>query len=173
MGSRAKIHRGSSWRPRLPRIFTQVIGAVLCILPLLGDSPTHTTSTIRNGDPEKLNRLGRPRQNRRRSCVSAGKSQRGRTVVAFRHTVLGGIEVFKARISQLVAATFSAAAIVMFSVPIGAQAATLVPATAEGDSYAVGAVVSLLGGAVGSPAFVGPVAPSTSTVPPGTTAENQ
>lgn len=81
--------------------------------------------------------------------------------------------MFKARITQLIAAGLSAAAIVMFSVPIGAQAATLVPANAEGDSYAVGGVLQFIPGSLGSPAFLGPVAPSSATVPPGTTTASE
>ncbi len=70
--------------------------------------------------------------------------------------------MFKARIAQLVAAGFSAAAIVMFSVPITASAAT--PGSAEGDSYAAYGQAFLLGA---GPITIGPIAAARATIPPG------
>jgi uncharacterized repeat protein (TIGR01451 family) len=82
--------------------------------------------------------------------------------VGFRHTVLGGIEVLKARISQVIAAGFSAAAVLMFSVPTPASAA--VPGSAEGDSYAAYGQVEVLGS---GPFLVGPIQPARASLPPG------
>jgi uncharacterized repeat protein (TIGR01451 family) len=68
----------------------------------------------------------------------------------------------KARITRLLAAGFSAAAVLMFSVPITAQAA--VPGSAEGDSYAAYAQAFLLGA---GPITVGPIAAARAAIPPG------
>jgi uncharacterized repeat protein (TIGR01451 family) len=71
---------------------------------------------------------------------------------------------------QLVTAGFSAAALLAFTLPLGAQAAPLTPATAEGDSAAVSSVAAIGGG---SAINVGPVAPSSAVVPPGATNASQ
>ena len=97
-----------------------------------------------------------------------------------RHAVIGvgsqgGLaKLVRARVSRLILTSVSAAALLWFAAPpVATQAATLVPASAEGDSYGAWAEATLLGGAVGGPVFVGPIAPSRATVPPGTTAGSQ
>jgi uncharacterized repeat protein (TIGR01451 family) len=79
----------------------------------------------------------------------------------------------KARVTQLLAAGFSAAALLVFTLPLGAQAAPLVPAGAEGDSYGVAAIVAVAPPNFGAPVRVGPIAPSYATVPPGSTTGSQ
>jgi uncharacterized repeat protein (TIGR01451 family) len=79
-------------------------------------------------------------------------------------------KLIKSRATQLVAAGFSAAAVLMFAVPLAAQAAPLTPATAEGDSYAAQAIAKI---AVLPTVTLGPLASSYATVPPGVTVGSQ